>query len=198
MESSLSEVLQQEASVRRIIPEKEIVFDSNGRGRVHDLAIDCVVDGEKSLFVGLEAKVDESFGLLVHSQLRVANRELVRNCRSKALQRIKQLPARYSPSLSVDAVLDIRYQLVHGTAGTVSARQETGELYDLYVFYVLVFKTFLYDQQAGEENYQDFLRFIHRVGGSPIPQTDAEAYSLTMDDRQLTCIYEQMDFPCDV
>ena len=195
LESRLSQVLQQEVSIRRITPEKQVRFDAYGRGRCHDLALDCIVSGEKSLFVGLEAKVDESFGNLIQVELINAEKELARNPRSKALQRIRALPARYSPSLSVNSMLDVRYQLVHGTAGTVSALQENGAPYHMYVFYVLVFKTALYDQQKGAENHRDYLRFLARVGASPIDHPHVEAHSLTMDGRTLTCIYEQVEFP---
>ena len=107
------------------------------------MAIDCVVSGEKSLFVGLEAKVDEKFGKIVQDELEAARKALDRNHRSKAVERIEALPARFSPKLDVNSMLDIRYQLIHGTVGTVSARQANREPYDYYVFYVLVFTNHL-------------------------------------------------------
>lgn len=193
LESQLSQVLQQEVSIRRITPEKQVRFDLYGRGRFHDLAMDCVVSDGKSLFVGLEAKVDESFGNLIQDELINAEKELARNPRSKALQRIRDLPARYSPSLSANSMLDVRYQLVHGTAGTVSALRENEAPYDMYVFFVLVFKTALYDQQKGAENHRDYLRFLARVGASPIDHPHVEAHSLTLDGRTLICIYEHIE-----
>ena len=65
------------------------------------------------------------------------------------------------PGLELDSMLDIRYQLIHGSVGTVAARQANGEPYDFYVFYVLVFKTSLFDERAGEENHRDY-RKVHR------------------------------------
>ena len=195
LESRLSQALLREVSIRLIIPEKQIRFDSYGRGRFHDLAIYGVVDSDKSLFVGLEAKVDEGFGPIIRDQLKDARNQLNSNPQSMALKRIRSLPPRFSPPLGLDSMRDIRYQLVHGTAGTVSAKQSNGDPYDLYVFYVLVFRTSLYDEQAGKENHQDYQRFIDRVGGTDIDNTGMEAHSLTMDNRTLTCIYESIDIP---
>ena len=195
LESRLFEVLKQSVSIRLVNPEKEVRFDKFGRGRVHDLAIEGIVGGEQSLFLGLEAKVDESFGPIIQDQLESAQKQLSKNPRSKAVERIRALPARYSPSISLDSMLDIRYQLVHGTAGTVSARKVNREPYDLYVFYVLVFKTCLHDEKAGEQNLRDYLRFISRVGGSDLEHPDVRAHSITMDDKPLTCIYEYVELP---
>ena len=93
LESRLSEVLKQEVSFSLITPEKEIRFDRYGRGRVHDLAIYGADSTEKTLFVGLEAKVDEKFGQTVRDRFEDANKQLVRNPRSKAVERIRALPA---------------------------------------------------------------------------------------------------------
>ena len=195
LESRLSEVLRQSVSIRLVNPEKEVRFDKFGRGRVHDLAIEGIVGGEQSLFLGLEAKVDESFGPIIQDQLRTSQKQLSKNPRSKAVDRIEALPARFSPPLTLSEMLDIRYQLVHGTAGTVSACQENGEPYDLYVFYVLVFKTSLYDEQAGEQNFRDYLRFINRVGAADLEHPEIEAHVITMDNKPLTCIYEYVELP---
>ena len=195
LQSRLSRVLSREVSIRLIIPEKQIRFDGYGRGRFHDLAIYGAADSDKSLFVGLEAKVDEGFGPIIQDQLKDARKQLNSNPRSKAFRRIRSLPARYSPSLGLDSMRDIRYQLVHGTAGTVSAMQSNGDPYDFHVFYVLVFRTSLFDEQVGRENHQDYQRFIDRVGGSDIDNTGMEAHSLTMDNKPLTCIYESIDVP---
>ena len=201
LQSRLSRVLSREVSIRLIIPEKQIRFDGYGRGRFHDLAIYGAADSDKSLFVGLEAKVDEGFGPIIQDhpiiqdQLKDARKQLKGNPRSKAVARIKNLPARFSPNLSLDSMFDIRYQLVHGTAGTVSAKQSNGDPYDFHVFYVLVFKTSLYDEQRGEENHRDYQRFISRVDGSAIERVDVEAYLLTMDNKHLACIYEQTEIP---
>ena len=195
LESRLSEVLRREISISLITPEKEIRFDRYERGRVHDLAIYGADSTEKTLFVGLEAKVDEKFGQTVQERFEDANKQLVRNPRSKAVERIRNLPAQFSPHLSLDSMIDIRYQLAHGTAGTVAARQENGKPYDAYVFYVLVFKTSLYDEHVSEENHQDYMRFISRVGGSALEHPEVEAHSLTVDNKQLTCIYEHLEIP---
>ena len=150
------------------------------------------------MFVGLEAKVDEAFGTNTGDQLENARKQLVYNPRSKAVERIEALPARFSVGIGLKGLLDVRYQLMHGTVGTVSARQANGEPYDYYVFYVLVFRTCLYDERVAEENHQDYRRFISRVGGFAIEHQEhqeVEAHLLTVDAKLLTCIYEHLELP---
>ena len=195
LESRLSEVLRQETSISLIIPEKEVSFDGFRHGRVHDLGICATVGGDKHLFVGVEAKVNEKFSKEIRDELEAAEKELLKRPNSKKVQRVKALPTRFSPKLDVSAMLDIRYQLLHGTVGTVAARQRNGEPYDLYVFYVLVFKTSLYDEQKGAENHRDYQCFIGRAEGSSIAHPEVEAHSITIDDKPLTCIYEHVELP---
>ena len=198
LESRLSEVLRSEVGACLITPEKEIRFDGYGKGRVHDLGIKGTVGGDKTLFVGVEAKVDENFGKTMQDQYKDAEKRLESNPKSKAVERIRNLPAWFSTNLDLNSMLDIRYQLIHGTSGTVIARQADGEPYDYYVFYVLVFKTSLYDEQVGKENLRDYQRFINRVGGSDIEHPNVEAHLLTMNNKPLTCIYEHIEYPAVV
>ena len=196
LETRLSEVLGQEVTICLISPEREVRFDGyRGRGRKHDLAIHAVAAGGEKVFVGLEAKVDETFGPLMLDRYEDAKKELVKNTRSKAVDRVRNLPAWFSLELELSSMLDVRYQLLHGAAGTVGARRANGEPYDLYVFYMLVFKTSLYDDQVGEENHQDYLRFISRVSGLDIEQPDVVSHLLTVGSKPLTCIYEHIEYP---
>ena len=193
LESRLFEVLEREVSICLITPEKEIRFDRYGRGRFHDLAIEAVVGEDSPLFVGVEAKVNEPPGPTVQRRLEDAEKELLKNPRSKAAERIKGLPELVRPGLELDWMLDIRYQLIHGTLGTIAARRGNGQPYDCYVFYVLVFKTSLFDQKTGDENHLDYRRFTQRFGGSVIEHPHVEAHSLTIGNRPLTCIYEHVE-----
>ena len=194
LEARLSNALEREVTICLLTPEKEVRFDGyRGRGRTHDVGIQASASGGLKVFAGLEAKVDEKFGPSMEGRLKDARKELVKNPRSRAVDRIQNLPSWFSPGLHIDSMLDIRYQLVHGTAGTVGACQANGESYDLYVFYVLVFKTTLYDEQAGEENHRDYLRFISRVGGSELESSNIEAHLITVNKKPLICIYEQIE-----
>ncbi len=196
LESRLSEVLERQVSLHLITPEKEVRFDRYGRGRFHDLAIEGVVGNEMPLFVGVEAKVDESLGPTVQERYEGAEKELLKNCRSKAVERIRNLAELVRPDMELDSLLDIRYQLIHGTLGTIAARQASGQPYGCHVFYILVFKTSLYDERSGGENHRDYRRFIQRLGGSVIEHSPVEAHSLTIGSKPLVCIYESPDFPC--
>ena len=188
LESRLAETLGGEVALDAITPEMEVRFDSFGKGRMHDLGVSGTV-GRRRLFVGVEAKVDESFGSDLAASYAGSQRRLAQNSSSKGVARIEQLLGRFSPPLALASDGHLRYQLMHGTAGTVAARQGDNRPYDDYVFYVLVFKTGLYDAATGESNYADYRRFIERVGGQELSPL---AHRITVDGRELTCIYESV------
>ena len=110
-----------------------------------------------SLFVGVEAKVDETFGSTVRSRYSSAMKTREAGKNTNAPERVKGLLLKYysvkgSPDSSRFA--DIRYQLLTGTAGTVAAPGKVS------VFYILVFRTSMYDERKGLANQQDYERFI--------------------------------------
>ena len=57
----VSEVLEDEIYLEKAIPELELKFDKYGQGRVHDLGIYGQTSSGKSVFIGVESKVDEPF-----------------------------------------------------------------------------------------------------------------------------------------
>ena len=192
LESRLAETLGVAVSINSITPEMQVKFDRfGGRGRMHDLGVSATA-GRRSLFVGVEAKVDESFGGDLASSYADAQRRLAKNPRSKGVARIEQLLGRFAPPLNLESAGEIRYQLIHGTAGTVAARQGNNQPYDGYVFYVLVFQTGLYDAPTGASNYADYQRFIQQVCGQKLSPL---AHRISVDGRELTCIYESIAYP---
>ena len=70
IQSRVKDVLQKEIKIERVIPEVEITFDKYGQGRVHDLGI---YGKNNSIFIGVEAKVDEPFGNLIIDTYRCKN-----------------------------------------------------------------------------------------------------------------------------
>ncbi len=185
----VSSVLGEAVDFHTLTPECEIRFDRYGRGRVHDLGIRGKTASGKSLFVGVEAKVDETFNEYVRDAWQKANEVVERGRNSNKPQRIRELCARFKggPGISVDS--DISYQLLYGTAGTVDAGA------DVSVFYVAVFITDAYDASTGEANHQDYLRFIERAGGEPISvgEREVSAHRLILGKRELVSIYEYFD-----
>ena len=196
LESRLTEILGAAVAINAITPEREVRFDSFGKGRMHDLGVSATA-GRRSLFVGVEAKVDESFGGDLAASYADAQQRLAQNPRSKGVARIEQLLGRFAPPLALDSAGEIRYQLIHGTAGTIAARTGNNQPYDGYVFYVLVFQTGLYDAPTGASNYADYQRFIQRVGGQQVGGQELSplAHEISVDGRELTCIYESIDYP---
>ena len=187
----VSSVLGKPVAFTKLIPEYEVRFDRYGKGRVHDLGIFGETDSESSLFVGVEAKVDEPFGRYVSEEWRDANKKRNREENTNMPERITELCARFDggPGINVDAC--IRYQLLYGTAGTVCAGA------DVSVFYVAVFHTDDYDKEIGRLNQRDYRKFIKQAGGEPMKDDDAgvSSHRLTVGGKSLVSIYEHFPLP---
>ena len=182
----ISSALGESVEFLQLIPEYEVRFDRYGKGRFHDLGIFGRTKSDKSLFVGVEAKVDESFGRYVSDEWQEA-KELVRHGKPTFRpQRIRGLCAKFHGGPGIPTDPNIRYQLLYGTAGTTCVGKE------ISVFYVAVFLTDDYDHSIGESNRRDYRQFIEWAGGRPIGDDGlgASFHQLTVGDRPLISIYE--------
>ena len=193
LESRVSSVLEQAVRLEHGKPEYAAKFDQyRGPARL-DIGIFGQTSSGHSLFVGVEAKVDEPFGSeTVCEKYQEAIEYLIKNPRSKAADRVKELLSRYladtdEPCESKFA--HVGYQLLTATAGTVATQS------DLSIFCVTVFKTREYDEERGKGNQLDYERFVSLAGGKCLMQDDegCAAHELTLDGRQLICIYEYFD-----
>ena len=173
----VSAILGERAGFRKIIPEHKVAFDQYSNPRVHDLGIYGETESGKTLFVGLEAKVDEKFGEYVSVEWQNADTPSKRG-------RITQLCDRFQNVPGISEYDEVRYQLVYAVAGTVDAGA------DLSILYIAVFATDDYDPAKGESNRQDYRTFITRAGGTAIPNPYSESHNLNIGGKPLTAIYE--------
>jgi len=189
LQQRVSGILGEPISLERIVPEYEQRFDQYGRGRVHDLGIFGSAADGRTVFVGVEAKVDESFGPTVQDSYLQSKAKQITGTSTNAPERIEQLLGLHfnEPDASM---FDVRYQLLYATAGTLAADA------DVSLLYVVVFKTPLYDESIGANNYRDYVHFVNKVGGKPLALDDkgAIAHQITFDDRSLVCVHEYFDF----
>ena len=190
LEARISSVLSRPVALEQGTPEYAARFDRyEGPARL-DLGISSRTGGGESLFVGLEAKVDEPFGSeTVCERWQKATETLKNNPRSKAAVRVKELLSRYfgdddEPCESRFA--EVGYQFLTATAGSVAMEA------DVSVFYVAVFLTPDYDEESGRENRLDYDNFMRVSGAGDLAQESCRflAQELTLDGRHLVCIYE--------
>ena len=193
LESRVSSVLSEEVIFERATPEYLAKFDSYRSPSHLDIGIFGKVGPGNSLFLGVEAKVDETFGPTVSERYRDALKTRQSNPRTKAPERVEQLLSRYfSENIAPDKsrFSDIRYQLLTAAAGTVAVPK------DVMVLCVLVFKTNSYDPQKGEGNYRDYMKFLDCAGGESLVQDKQTplAHELHLGGKRLISIHEYVDF----
>lgn len=178
----------QDVTLERVVPEFEQRFDGYGRGRVHDLGLFGTVADGRSVFVGVEAKVDESFGPTVKERYLGAKANQITGTSTNAPERIEQLLAMHYAEANKD-MFNVRYQLLYATAGTLAVGA------DIALLYVLVFRTPQYDEVIGAENYRDYLRFVTSVGGKSMDlgEPGLRAHELSLDGKRLLCLHEVVE-----
>lgn len=131
LKTRVSEVLSQHIRLEQATPEYLAKVDAYP-GNPSNLNLGITGHAERlpvnaGLFVGLEAKVDETFGTTVRSRYSSAMKRRAAEKSTNAPERVEELLSKYfsvhsSPDSSRFA--GIRYQLLTGTTGTVAASSE--------------------------------------------------------------------------
>jgi len=180
-------------------PEFEVRFDNYQNGRKHDLGLFGRTKVGKNIFVGIEAKVDEEFGNTIEIEYANAVNARKNGEYTNKPERIKALMQDFFSSQIKKPYSTLRYQLLHGLAGTVKHVKAPYAGPDYMLFVVLVFKTkgfgtkVDYDSEKGEKNYSDYLDFINSLmaidinkNQSIIPYVrDNRVYEISLKDGKI-------------
>ena len=197
LEKRLSSVLSEHVSLEQATPEYLAKFDSfRGKPSNLDLGITGHVKRltrRAGLFIGVEAKVDETFASTVRSRYSSAMKTRDAGKSTNAPERVEGLLSNYfsvqdAPDSS--RFRDIRYQLLTGTAGTVAAPHE------VCVFYILVFRTSMYAERKGVKNRRDYEVFVDATHGKLLMRDgrDFRSDELDLGGKRLVCVYDAVDF----
>ncbi|HHU56821.1 MAG TPA: hypothetical protein GXZ39_00820 [Bacteroidales bacterium] len=179
----VSSVINEGFEFTSAIPEYEARFDKYGHGREHDLGIFGSTVTGKNLFIGVESKVDESFGSTIGTAYVKAKTKELNGKKTNAPQRIERLlETTFSNVLESD--FGLRYQLLFSSAGTLSIDA------DIHVFLVLVFKTHLYDPELGSKNEKDLMAFLKRIKAQEMNKGHFKA---SIDNKELHVIYKEIE-----
>lgn len=148
-------------------PEHKIPLD-NFRGETRNADLVLVgTTGDTKVSINIEAKADESFDQTLHQKLRS-----VKNPRSKIPARIDLLCKSLfgkTPGLNPD-LLDLRYQLLTGCAGTLIEASKVGA--GVAVFVVHVFISDAVEDKKVQSNDNDYLHFLKYLTGGEIDRID--------------------------
>lgn len=151
------------ADIRIVIgsPEYETGFDRFRKGRKHDLLLIGEQKNKKTV-IGIEAKVDESFGnesvgeYYLKSVLKKINGD-----KTNITDRIEQLlPALFHKPIAVNN-LGIMYQLIHATAGLLAEAPKRDAEKALFV--INIFRTAKINKNKYEKNRTHLDFFVENI-----------------------------------
>ena len=145
-------------AIPEAIPEAVIRLDDLAGGqRNADMLVAGAADGQR-VVVTVESKVDEPFGEVIGGYY-----DSHPPPTSRVQDRIYGLvQAAFGRGLD-EEVRGLRYQLLHGTAGTLAAAGEQGAR--VAVFIAHVFETGLADEEKLARNREDWDRFVGALSG---------------------------------
>lgn len=183
----VTELLKENVTFENATPELEIRFDDYGHGREHDLGIWGTTGSNKKVFVGVEAKVDESFNEKISEAYLSAKIKELNGKETNAPKRIEELLKKHFREIKPEH-LNLRYQLFYSTMGTLAVRA------DISILLIIVFKTTLYNEVTGIENYNDYIQFIDSINSKRINiNRDIDIHELKIGDRSMYSIYVNID-----
>jgi len=165
--------------------EYEVKFDKYpGTGRTHDLGIWGETNSNKTIFVGVESKVDELFNetvkeVYIKNKVKELNGE-----KTNTPKRIENLLKRNFNNIT-EKQFEIRYQLLYSTVGTIDAREDKKSA-DIPIFLIIIFKSKAYDPEKGNKNYDDFRHFINEINAQEIfKDKNKEMFKINIDKKNL-------------
>ena len=157
----ITPIVGEDFSLDTAMPEMSTKFDNYGKGRTHDLGIYGKTVSGKKIFIGVEAKVNETFGGPVQSVYdKVAYLKSVGK-NSNLDARIEGLKKKYFPDLPLD---DIRYQLLYSIAGTLC------EEANIKILLFITFETRQYEEKCGQRNDNDLNDFLKLLDIEIVPE----------------------------
>lgn len=187
----INELLEEDIVFEKVIPEFEVKFDKfNGRGRFHDLGIwGKTKSTNQTIFVGIESKVDETFGPTVSEAYISGIIKRLNGENTYKPNRVEKLIKQNFGTKIKIKHFDIRYQLLHATIGTLEVKA------DISILLIIVFKSTSYDKIKGNENYRDYCQFIQNVISEKHPCSidNVEVNKLTIDERKMYSVYTEIE-----
>lgn len=153
--------------------EHESRFDKyRGKGRMQDLLL--WGNAEQPIVICIEAKVDETFGVTINEAYKEADALLKEKPNSKAKKRIETLCEEfYADSPTSSTCNNLRYQLLYYLAGSL---KEAVKIKGVLFIPVMVYHTDDFNKDIGDENFNDYVRFMESVGFSRFEKGERVLY----------------------
>ena len=140
-------------------PEKSSKFDDFSKQRIHDLGIYGKTSDNKSIFIGVEAKVNETYNSTLSN---IYHHACTNGKKTNIPNRIRLLINNYFPKITTES--NVRYQLLYAIAGTLCEKKD----YSILVF--LTFKTELYLEKSVRRNKKDLQNLLEYVSSEKLSE----------------------------
>lgn len=191
-----------------VIEHESKLDEFAGRHRMQDLALWGSTLKKEKVFMGIEAKVLESFGsyALRDEYDEALNYQATKNPNSNKPKRVKQITESLFPGKNPydKAICDLRYQLMHYFQGSLKEAANYSESKrplnkrksrcDIVILPVLVFKTehYLSNPDKANRNEEDYYSFCSALGLKKRSVSGKTFWEGNIDGRRVYSIYEKV------
>lgn len=192
----INQILDKEVRLEKATPEYNVNLDNWGSGRKHDLAIlGKLSEGNttKDVFIGIEAKVNESFGQTIGKTYMNGVINQINGKNSNIPKRVSELLKHTFTTINSEH-LKLRYQLLYSLVGTIN------ENADIHIFMVLSFKPKIKDKRKIDNNLQDFEKFMKAMNAEIKTIGEKRYYKTTIKkgegvSKEINAIYVSINQP---
>ena len=169
----------------KVFIEKGVKFDEYQRESQRDMVIQGETAKGRKVFITIEAKVAETFGGTIKSELHAAKKYLEEHSKSKRAERIEKVYKDLLGSNNNIENSELRYQLFHAAASTAH------EMSDLGVMLVVELLSDSINKRSLQRNKDDFKAFMEALHANDLQSADYLTYDVKIMDKAIRCIYAE-------
>lgn len=191
-----------------VIEHESKLDEFAGKHRMQDLALWGTTSKNEKVFMGIEAKVLESFGnyALRDEYDEALKYQATKNPNSNKPERVKQITEYLFPGQNPydKAICDLRYQLMHYFQASLKEAANYSESkrpilkrksrVDIVLLPVLVFMTNHYyeNPEKADRNKEDYIAFCKALGLNQKVRAGKEFWEGIIDGRRVYTLYEKV------
>lgn len=165
--------------------EKGVKFDDYQRESQRDMVIEGKTKSGENIFITIEAKVLESFGGTIQSELKAAKIYKKKHEKSQRAIRIEELYEKLMHTNKSIENSDLRYQLFHTAASTAYIKS------DIAIMMILDLTNFA-NVEHSQRNKNDFINFMNALNAKEIDKTNHSHYEAIVFDKTIKCLYVEV------
>ena len=185
IQNVIEKSIGEDVNFDKVFIEKGVKFDEYQRESQRDMVIQGETAKGRKVFITIEAKVAETFGGTIKSELHAAKKYLEEHSKSKRAERIKNIYTKLLGSKGDIENSELRYQLFHAAAATAHETSNIG------IMLIVELLSDSVNKRSLQRNKDDFKAFMDALHAIELQNTDYVTYDTKIMDKTIRCIFAE-------